>query len=211
MSLHPQNSKLKFIIATLLLLMSMACGSLNRLQELNQQNQIQSTTTPNHQLGQPDEVSDSGNTPVTTPTFTVNAVTATTAATTPSQVIIPAKLYYQDKLISFDITPVQASNITNTSPRQAEIQLMLHRLPGSLFSETGSDPFLMQLKKQLTLSIPERNLVITSTGFQLNDRDPINRTLKISYFFNTDIETLNHVELILSGPGNPLFMPVAVE
>ena len=69
----------------------------------------------------------------------------------------------------------------------------------------------MQLRQQLTLSIPQRNLIVTSGGFEVADSNAINRSLSVSYFFNADLEDFSHVELILSGQGNPVFVPVSVE
>jgi hypothetical protein len=80
---------------------------------------------------------------------------------------------------------------------------------------------LGQLREQLTLSIPERNLIVTSNGFRLADSGSQDLTgqdlagqeldLEVFYFFNADLEDFSHIELILSGQGNPLFAPVPVE
>jgi hypothetical protein len=149
---------------------------------------------------------------ITIPSPVVNPTTADAATeTAQSQQALPAKMNYQGEIIKFDVIPMKAIRLLNSAPRQAEIVLMLNRLPGNLFLEESFDPFLAQLREQLTLSIPEQNLVVTSAGYQLADKNPINRTLKVSFTFNADLENQSHVELILAGPGNPIIMPVPVE
>ncbi len=148
--------------------------------------------------------------PVPSPIVDPAAIAAATA-TAQAWVVLNAVLDYQDKQISFEIIPVQATQVPNSSPRQVEMQLILRQLPASLFQGADLEPFLVYLREQLRLSIPKRNLIVTSSGFRLENSDSENRTLDVLYFFNADLEDFSHVELILSGSGNPLFAPVPVE
>jgi len=137
--------------------------------------------------------------------------TTLAAATVETQLVFPASLDYRGEQISFEIVPLQVRQIPASSPRSAEIKLLLRQLPPGLFQPPGVEPFLAQLRPKLTLSIPERNLVVTSSGFRLENNDAKNHTLMALYSFNADLEDFSHIELILSGQGNPLFMPVPVE
>ena len=149
---------------------------------------------------------------ITVPSPIIDPMVAVAATETAQmQLALPARMNYRGEIIKFDVIPIQATRLLDTAPRQAEVALMLNRLPGSLFLEDSLDPFLAQLRGQLTLSIPEQNLVVTSAGYQLADKNPINRTIRVSYTFNADLENQAHVELIIAGPGNPLIMPVPVE
>jgi hypothetical protein len=136
---------------------------------------------------------------------------ATATATALVQTVLPAKLNYQGQPVDFEIVPLRVKQVPDSSPRSGEVRLVLRQLPDSLFQEASFEPFLAQLRERLTLSIPERNLIITSSGFRLEERDSKNRTLEVLYFFNADLEDLRYVELILSGQGNPIFAPVPVE
>jgi hypothetical protein len=161
------------------------------------------------------EVSHIGNVPpitVPTPVVDPTAMAAATAtATALVQTVLPAKLNYQGQPVDFEIVPLRVKQVPDSSPRSGEVRLVLRQLPDSLFQEASFEPFLAQLRERLTLSIPERNLIITSSGFRLEERDSKNRTLEVLYFFNADLEDLRYVELILSGQGNPIFAPVPVE
>lgn len=149
---------------------------------------------------------------ITVPSPVVDPTTAAAATeTAQSQLALPVKMNYQGEIIKFYIIPAQATRLLDSAPRQADVTLTLNRLPGNLFLEDSLDPFLAQLREQLTLSIPEQNLVVTSAGYQLVDRNPINRTIKVSYTFNADLENQTTIELIIAGPGNPLVVPVPVE
>ena len=149
---------------------------------------------------------------ISAPSPIVDPTTAVAATETAQmQLALPARMNYQGEIIKFDIIPIQATRLLDSAPRQAEVVLMLNRLPGNLFLEESVNPFLAQLREQLTLSVPEQNLVVTSAGYQLADKNPINRTIKVSYIFNADLENQAHVELIIAGPGNPIVMPVPVE
>ena len=155
--------------------------------------------------------------PITAPTPVIDPTAiASATATAQVQVVLPARLNYQGEAVSFEIIPLRVSQTPDSSPRRAEVQLILRQLPDAIFQETSLEPFLGQLREQLTLSIPERNLIVTSDGFRLADSDGPdlagqNLALEVFYFFNADLEDFNHVELILSGQGNPLFAPVPVE
>ena len=158
-------------------------------------------------------ISNIGNVDTITVPSPVVDPTAAIAATETAQIqlALPAKMSYHGEIIKFDVIPLQATRMLDLVPRQAEVVLMLNRLPGNLFLEDSLNPFLAQLREQLTLSIPEQNLVVTSAGYQLIDKNPINRTIKVSYTFNADLENQAHVELIIAGSGNPLVMPVPVD
>jgi len=158
-------------------------------------------------------INDIGNVETITAPSPVVDPTAAIAATETAQIqlALPAKMSYRGEIIKFDVIPLQATRMLDLAPRQAEVVLMLNRLPGNLFLEDSPNPFLTQLREQLTLSIPEQNLVVTSAGYQLIDKNPINRTIKVSYTFNADLENQAYVELIIAGPGNPLVVPVPVE
>ncbi len=149
---------------------------------------------------------------ITTPAPVVDPTVVVAATETAQiQLALPAKMNYRGEIIKFDVIPLQATRMLDLAPRQAEVVLMLNRLPGNLFLEDNLNPFLTQLREKLTLSIPEQNLVVTSAGYQLVDKNPINHTIKVSYIFNADLENQAHVELMIAGPGNPLVMPVPVE
>ncbi len=150
--------------------------------------------------------------PIRAPMPVIDPTAATGAeATAQALVIFPAKINYRGEVIHFELMPVRVTHLSNTAPRQAKVEFLLRGLPDSLFVEKNAESFLAQLKEKLTLSIPEQNLIITSSGFEFNTPYPDSQTLQISYFFNADLENLDHVEVILAGPGNPLFMPVPVE
>jgi hypothetical protein len=144
-------------------------------------------------------------TPIIDPTSAA-AVTATAEA----QAAWPASITYQGQPVNFNLIPLQARQTANSSPRQVEVIMRLNQLPPVLFQGASFEPFLAQLRQKLTLSIPERNLVVTSSGFQLKNNNTQNYTLTAHYFFNADLEDFNQVELILSEQGNPLFMPIPV-
>ena len=137
----------------------------------------------------------------------IAAATATAQAWT----ILDALLDYGDERLMFEMIPMRVSQAANASPRRAEVQLRLRQLPAALFSESNAEPFLLRLREHLSLSIPERNLIVTSTGFRLETHDAQQRSLEVSYLFNADLEEFSHVELILAQPGNPIFVPVPVE
>ncbi|MBN1219804.1 MAG: hypothetical protein JXM69_12820 [Anaerolineae bacterium] len=159
------------------------------------------------------EISAIGNVAlITAPTPVINPIAiASATATAQLQLVLPVELNYQGSQINFEIVPKHVSQTPDSSPRSAEMQLVLRQLPESLLLETDIESFLTQLRQHLTLSIPKRNLIVTSSGFRLVDRDVKNRTLYVIYTFNADLEDFSHVELILAGRGNPMFAPVPVE
>ena len=150
--------------------------------------------------------------PITIPAPIVDPIAIDLAtATAQVKLALPAKLNYQDQEISFDIVPEHATQTPDSSPRRTEIQLVLRQLPDKLLQEADIEPFLVQLRQQLTLSIPERNLIVTSSGYRLLDWNAEEHVLSVAYYFNADLEDFRHIELVLSGQGNPLFVPVPVE
>ena len=88
------------------------------------------------------------------------------------------------------------------------MQLALNGLPVDILNEP--ETFLSQLGTQITLSIPQNNLTATAGKFQVEDIDLQNKSIGVTYNFDADLEDFNHVELILSNPGNPLFTLVPV-
>lgn len=144
------------------------------------------------------------------PVLDLPAIAAATA-TAQAWNSLEVELSYQDEAINFEITPVRVTQISNSSPRKAEMHLLLSQLPAHLFADTDPEAFLAQLREHLSLSIPKHNLIVTSTGFSLQNSDVQEHTLEVLYFFNVDLEDFSHVELILSRPGNPFFVPVPVE
>jgi hypothetical protein len=105
---------------------------------------------------------------------------------------------------------LQVTQVFNAIPRQAELQLILRQLPDALFLDQNLEPFLTHLQRQLTLSIPSRNLTVTGSEFRLRNSDIQNRTVDVVYFFNVDLEDTGHAELMISGQGNPILAPVPV-
>jgi hypothetical protein len=159
------------------------------------------------------EVSEIGRIePIAVPTPVVDPA-AIVAATATAEVwtVLNAKLDFRGESIRFELIPVEVRQVPDSSPRSAAMHITLRQVPQQIFSEGEQEPFLVQLREQLSLSIPERNLIITSSGFQPVDEDAQNQTLEVTYFFNADLETFGHVELIFSQPGNPYFVPVPVE
>jgi hypothetical protein len=150
--------------------------------------------------------------PIAIPTPVVDPVAiAATTATAEAWTVLNAELDFRGELIRFELIPVEVKQVPGSSPRSAAMYLILRRLPQRIFSENEQEPFLVQLREQLSLSIPEHNLIITSSGFQPAGEDAQNQALDVNYFFNADLETFGHVELIFSQPGNPYFVPVPVE
>jgi hypothetical protein len=159
------------------------------------------------------QISEIGNIdPIALPSPVVDpGAIASATATAQAWTVLEVVLNFQDKQINFEAIPVRVTQVPASSPRSAEVQFMLRQLPDSIFLEANLEPFLVQLRQQLSLSIPKRNLIVTSSGFRLENSNPQNRTLDVHYFFNADLENFNHIELILAQPGNPLFAPVPVE
>lgn len=150
--------------------------------------------------------------PIAVPTPVVDPVAiAAATATAEAWTVLNAELDFRGELIRFELIPVEVRQVPSSSPRSAAMHLVLRQLPPRIFSESEREPFLVQLREQLSLSIPERNLIITSSGFQPASEDAQNQTLDVDYFFNADLETFGYIELIFSQPGNPYFVPVPVE
>lgn len=150
--------------------------------------------------------------PITAPSPLVNpqAIAAATA-TAQAWTVLTVNLNFQNEPVSFELIPVQVKRVTNVSPRRAEVTLILRKLPGAFFASNALEQFLARLRQQLTLSIPKRNLVVTSSGLHLLESSPADRTVKVVYYFNADLEDFAHAELIIAGEGNPLFAPVPVK
>ncbi len=144
--------------------------------------------------------------PVIDPMAIVSA-TATAEAWT----VLTVELDYRDQTLSFELIPLRVTQTPASSPRRAEVQLFLRQLPDFLFKGANLEPFLAQLRHQLTLSLPRRNLVVTSSGFRLDKSDSQNLEAEVIYFFNADLEDFSHAELVIAGKGNPLFAPMPVE
>ena len=119
---------------------------------------------------------------------------------------MPVEFNYQGQSISFEIVPMQISQ--GASRQEAHMQLDLKGLPIDILDQP--DTFLSQLGTQITLSIPQNNLTATAGKFQVNEVNLQNKSIGVTYNFKADLENFNHVELILSSPGNPLFTLVPV-
>jgi hypothetical protein len=156
------------------------------------------------------EVSQIGNiTPIVSPAPVVDpeaivSATATAQAWTALQVSVS----YREELVQFELVPVQMQ--PGSGGTGARMELILRRLPGQFLLEPEAEQFLTQLREQLRLSIPKNNLVVMSSGFQINQIDADHHLIEVVYFFDTSLEDFSHVELILSGSGNPLVAPVPV-
>jgi hypothetical protein len=158
------------------------------------------------------ETSEIGNiAPVDIPAPVVDPVAIVSAtATAQAWSVLKVKFDYQGEPITFELVPVQISQVPDSSPLSAEVQLILRNLPNSLLTEADAEPFLTQFHQQLTLSIPQHNLIVTSSGFRLESIDSQNYSMEVICSFNADLEDFNHVELILSSMGNPQFVPIPV-
>lgn len=141
--------------------------------------------------------------PVVDPAGMVSA-TATAQAWT----ALGVGLDYQGRHIEFELVPLEVRQQSDGTT--AEMRLLLRNLPPEILQSPEPEPFLTQLGTRLTLSIPQNNLTAGSTSFQLEDSDPATQSVTVSYRFQADLEDFNHVELILSNAGNPVFAPVPV-
>jgi hypothetical protein len=133
----------------------------------------------------------------------VPAATATAQARAALQVTVT----FQGQPITFSLIPVA---VQQTSPDSATLQLILQQLPAPLLSEPQLSAFLQMVGAQLTLSIPQKNLTTTSNTFQIEATNPDLAEMQVSFLFNADVLEFEHVELIVSGNGNPIFAPVPV-
>jgi hypothetical protein len=135
------------------------------------------------------------------------AATATAQAWT----VLPVELEHQGTLINFEVIPLQITQTPTEPSGQAEVRLILKQLPDHLFLGAKLEPFLVQLRHQMTLSLPRENLVVTSSGFRLDSSDSKEHRADVLYFFNADLTGFSHAELIIAVQGNPLIAPVPVE
>jgi hypothetical protein len=139
------------------------------------------------------------------------AIVAATA-TAQSWSLLAGQMTYRGTPVTFEVIPLRVSQLAGASPLQAEADLMIRQLPDTILLAGNIDPFLAQLRHQLTISIPERNLIVTSSDYQLASIDQeAEATIRVRYTFNVNLEDFAWVELILAGPGNPQFAPVPVE
>lgn len=145
-------------------------------------------------------------TPVVDPEASVSAT-----ATAQGWSVLDGEMNYRGTPIRFELIPLKVIQIPDTSPLNAEVHIILRQLPEHIFQGANLEPFLAQLRQQLTLSIPKRNLIVTSSGFRLGQQTVEERSLQVIFAFNANLEDFNRVELILSGRGNPQFAPVPVE
>lgn len=134
------------------------------------------------------------------------SATATAQAWTVSQ----ATLNFQGRPVTFELVPVQIAQRMHQNVTTAEMELTLRRFDAGFSPDTELTPFLTQLGQQLVLSIPQHNKVIKSDGFRVERVDLENGTVEVVYLFQTPLEEFNHVELVISGVGNPLFVPIPV-
>ncbi|MEM7343868.1 MAG: hypothetical protein AAF485_06465 [Chloroflexota bacterium] len=144
------------------------------------------------------------------PIIDINAVVAATS-TAEAWVAFPIEIIYKGTPIPFEMVPLNVAVVPNSSPSSLQVYLVLRQIPNDLMTDLHIEPFLAQLRQQLTLSIPEENLIVTSSGFELGQYEAASNTLNVSFFFNAALETQNHIELIVAQAGNPLFVPIPVE
>lgn len=155
------------------------------------------------------EISDIGGVePIAAPGPVVDpaAIVAATA-TAEAWTILEAAMIYQEEQISFELIPLEISPAPDAPSRRAGVKLLLRRLPEII---GDLEPFLAQLQQQLSLSIPERNLVVGSSGYHLTTGGPTGRQVELVYFFEADLAGFDHAEVVFSGVGNPLFAPAPV-
>lgn len=138
---------------------------------------------------------------------------ASVAATATAQVwtILEGVLNFRGTPLTFELIPLTVRQLDNSSPLVAEVQVIIRQLPDYLGQAGTVDPFLAQLRQQLRLSIPQRNLIITSSGYQLVQQNTAEKSLEVTFSFNADLETFDRVEFMFAGQGNPQFAPVPVE
>jgi hypothetical protein len=135
------------------------------------------------------------------------AIAATATAQAWSAVQVTLNLRDQDQPTTFALIPVE---IRQLNPGLASLQIILQQLPANVLVSPELDSFLDELEKRLTLSIPQNNLTTASMQYQLEEVDPIQTRLTVRYSFNADLDNFDHVELIITGSGNPIFAPVPV-
>ncbi len=154
------------------------------------------------------ETSQIGNIPpIAAPSPLVNpAAVVDATATAQAWSVLQVKLDHQGSIISFEVIPVEIGQHNSS----AGMRLILRQLPANLLSEADAQAFLTRFGQQLKLSIPQQNLVTASAGFEAQSLSPQTQSIEVIYFFEVDLKELDHVELVLSSPGNPLFAAVPV-
>lgn len=149
--------------------------------------------------------------PIVLPSPVVNPETAVSAtATAQAWSMLQVDFDYQGTRSTFELVPIQISPATDDVHAKAALKLLLRRLPSDFILETDTEALLAQLQQRLSLSIPKYNLVTASSRFQVEQINSQNRSIEALYFFDVDLEEFNHVELIVTSPGNPLLAPVPV-
>jgi hypothetical protein len=143
--------------------------------------------------------------PVVNPAAVVSAT-----ATAQAWSVLQAKVNYQGRPVDFELVPLQISPATDSTQPGAAMRLILRRLPADIGTDTETHAFLAQVEPQLKLGIPQQNLVVASGGFQMDQLDLEEGSVDVVYFFDVDLAGLAHVELILSGPGNPIVAAIPV-
>jgi hypothetical protein len=118
---------------------------------------------------------------------------------------------HQGQAVSVQLVPVGVVQTPDSSSRQAAVRIILRQLPEQLFRGARLEPFLTQLQHRMSLGLPRRNLVVTSSGYRLDRSDFRTQEAEVIYLFEADLEDFSHAELVISGSGNPLFAPVPVE
>jgi hypothetical protein len=138
---------------------------------------------------------------------------AIVAATATAQVwtTLETTMNYRGTPLTFEFIPLEVRQVPDSSPLRAEVRVMIRKLPAYVLSEENIEPFLAQLRQQVTLSIPNRNLIVTSSGYELENQTQEPGVLRMSFDFNANLEDFNRIELILAGQGNPQFVPVPVK
>lgn len=142
-----------------------------------------------------------------TPVVSPGGIAAATA-TAQAWSTLQTGINYQGRRVEFELVPVDVSQQANSAT--AEMHLLLRNLPPELLQAPEPAPFLTQLGARLQLSIPQNNLSVASTNFTVENTNPAERSITVTYLFNADLEAFNHVELILANAGNPVIAPVPV-
>jgi hypothetical protein len=131
-------------------------------------------------------------------------VAATATAQTWS--VVDINLTYQNQPLTFELIPLAVSQ-PQAGP--ATVKLTLRRLPEHILA--SPDDFLAQFQQQLTLSLPETNVTVVSTGYTVADSPAAAPgDLEAGYQFEANLQNSQHAELIIAGAGNPIIAPVPV-
>ncbi len=134
------------------------------------------------------------------------------AATATAQVwtILEGVMNYRGTPITFEVIPLEVRAVPDAVPPNASVEMMIRNLPDHMWQGENIEAFLGQLRQQLTFSIPEENLILTSSGLNLTYQDVDTKEVWVNYRFNADLTDVERVEIILAGAGNPQFAPVPV-